>query len=60
MAGNFSARQKIPAATQTLRIYILVGNETKLVTLEPNLTSGSSHQLVIDLTRKGELLASIE
>lgn len=60
VAGNFAAHQSIPATTQTLRVYVLVGNDTKLVTLEPDLTSGSSRQLAIELTRKGELLATLQ
>lgn len=60
VAGNFSARQSIPAATRSIRVYVLVGNETKLVTIEPELTAGSAAQLDIELTRKGELLATLQ
>ena len=60
VAGNFAARQSIPATTQTIRVYVLVDNDTKLVTLEPDLISGSSRQLAIELTRKGELLATLQ
>jgi serine/threonine protein kinase len=59
VAGSLSARQAVPAATQTLRIYLLVGNETKLVTLETDLKDTTGHELQVELTRKGELLASL-
>ena len=38
----------------------LVGNETRLVTLEPDLTDADSYRLVVTLTRKGELEAILK
>jgi non-specific serine/threonine protein kinase len=59
-AGIFSARQSVPANTKTLRVYLLVGNETKLVTLEPSLADATTQRLTVNLTRKGELEASLQ
>jgi len=58
-AGIFTARQEIPATTQTIRVYLLVGNETKLVTLEPEIGSAPTYHLEILLSRKGELEAHL-
>jgi hypothetical protein len=59
-AGELSARQAVPRDTRSLRVYMLVGNETRLVTLEPDLTDADSYRLVVTLTRKGELEAILK
>jgi len=59
-AGTFSARQSVPADTRSLRVYMVVGNETKLVTLEPDFAGATTQQLLVNLTRKGELDASLQ
>ena len=60
VAGNLSVRQDIPAATRSLRVYLLLGNETKLVTLDTDLTGAENHTLEIELTRKGLLQAALK
>jgi len=59
-AGTFFSRQSVPADTRSLRVYMLVGNDTKLVTLEPTLEGLTTQRLMVSLTRKGVLEASLE
>jgi hypothetical protein len=59
-AGSFAARQAVPTGTRSLRVYVMVGNDTKMVTLEPVFEGSTSRRLEVVLTRKGELEAKLQ
>ncbi len=58
-AGTLESRERIPADTRVLRVYLLVGTETKQAILEGGLSGPDASRLEILLNRKGDLEAKL-
>jgi len=59
-AGTISAQREVPATTETIRAYLVVGDDTKLITLEPDFGTTDLTRLEILLNKRGELEAHIQ
>ena len=58
-AGTISAQREVPTTTQTIRVYLVIGDDTKLATLEPEFGSADLVRLEILFNKRGELEAQI-
>jgi serine/threonine protein kinase len=59
-AGTISAQREVPATTKTIRVYLVIGGDTKLITLEPDFGTTDLRRLEILFNKRGELEAQIQ
>ncbi len=52
-SGKLLLSRNLPLDTENLRIYLLIGSETQLITLVPDFSESSRNNLTITVTKKG-------